>query len=147
MRIFGIFAAVLALSACTSKDRAEIELCRAAILERAKNPSSATVPEPGSIEDLRYLRGKLIGWDRGDGLLLMNNMGAKLDTTAQCVVEGGRVAILMLDGEIVLNDERVRLSVVRQLEEDVQQAEKKMDESLNEMIRVIDEAEAEAATR
>lgn len=147
MRVLGIVAAAIVLSACAPKGPVEIDLCREAIVERAKNPSSAIVPEPGSTEDLRYLSGKLIGWERGDGLLLMNNMGAKLDTTAQCVVEGGRVAILILNGEIVLNDERVRLSVVRQLEEDVQRAEKKMDESLDEMIRLIDNAEAESAKR
>jgi len=147
MRVLGLVVAALVLGACASKDRAEIDLCRSAIVERAKNPSSAVVPEPGSIEDLRYLSGKLIGWELGDGLLLMNNMGARLDTSAQCVVEGGRVAMLLLDGEIVLNDERVRLSVVRQLEEDIKQAENKMDESLDEMVRLIDESEAEAGKR
>lgn len=72
--------------------------CEKAIKSAAKNPSSAVIPNRPNMADGG---GYLFDWKLGDGLLLQNAFGAKIDTAATCIVNDDKqtVMALVIDGK------------------------------------------------
>lgn len=111
MRVFAVVVALL-LAGCASKEeRAAISNCTKFLLAAAKNPSSATIPRP--TDHAVGIRTQILKWERGDGLLFMNNMGAKLDTEAFCVTNarGTMVEELHLDGKVLFENLEFREAI------------------------------------
>lgn len=140
MRRVLVLAAVVMLAACSNERSAAYKACSAALRDAAKNPSSAVIPKP-KVEPLRHMEGLVLSWGRGDGLLFMNNMGALLDTTADCVVVDGRVAILSIDNRPVRRNRVVEQAYVRQLEEDIEAAQGEMRAAMDNIVNAIEQSE------
>jgi hypothetical protein len=89
-----LFCAALALVGCTQSPEQEAQaLCRTALLNAVKNPTSAKIP-PGNVVAASYLPAGedfSVNWGRGKGLLLQNDFGAMIDSEAVCVVTKGVV--------------------------------------------------------
>lgn len=95
-------ALLLVLAGCSGaskEERAAIAGCKDFLLAAAKNPSSAVIPKPG--KHAVGARTQILEWDRGGGLLFMNNMGVKLDTEAVCVTNESGIMVeeLYVDGK------------------------------------------------
>lgn len=81
--------------------------CEKAIKSAAKNPSSAVIPSRPNLADSG---GFMFAWKKGDGLLLQNAYGAKLDTTATCIVNDDKqtVMALVIDGKKLIYKKKAR---------------------------------------
>lgn len=89
-----LFCLALGLGGCAQSPEQKAQaLCRTALLNAVKNPSSAIVP-PGNVVPANYLPagdGYSVNWGRGKGLRLQNDFGAMIDSEAVCVVANGEV--------------------------------------------------------
>ncbi|WP_457488446.1 hypothetical protein [Tardiphaga sp. P5_C10] len=92
--------AALALTGCS--ERQAVEACKAAIKEKATNPSAAVIPSPGDVASGKEI--VFINWKRGDGLRLQNNFGALLDVSATCTYSKAtkQVDYLSLGNDVVI---------------------------------------------
>lgn len=75
--------------------------CQSAIKAAAKNPSTAEIPYAS---DLGSNGNHVFNWERGQGLRLQNALGAHNDAGAACIVKGGKVVALIIDGVKVIYD-------------------------------------------
>lgn len=92
--------AALALTGCS--ERQAVEACKAAIKEKATNPSAAVIPAPKNVGAGSEFT--LVVWEKGDGLRLQNNFGALLDVAATCTYSPSekKVRMLKLDDDVVI---------------------------------------------
>lgn len=102
MFMSGLIVVSLAQAGCGkgSPEAVAITMCQEAIRQVAKNPTSAEVPYTKAEKEGgdRY---RMI-WRHGDGLRLQNGFGAMIDTTAICVVRGGKIHALDVgDSQII----------------------------------------------
>lgn len=107
MRYIILASFALCATACNKPDEQQLSMQRAArncaewVKQEIKNPNSATIPGA----QVLGRRGNyiVVGWGRGDGLLLMNDFGAKLDSEAHCVMtdDGNFLKELVIDDRII----------------------------------------------
>ena len=98
-----LFLAAQAAPASGSGELDAFVLCKHAIKNHAKNPTTAEIPH---VVNRAQSGGYFYYWKRGDGLRLQNGLGALNDAEASCIVLDAplRVVSLKIDGVRLIHE-------------------------------------------